>query len=136
MTAKEYLQQAKEIDRRVQLDKEKIKEMQSSLYGRAVNYENDGSQRTFHGNGTESALLRVLEYEERLNEEINSLTAKRIEIENAIAAVPDELRREVLTRRYLLFQDWKKIIADMHYSERRIYQLHSLALESIAVNCS
>ncbi len=130
MTAKEYLRQAYMIHRKIKLDTEKLTEMRAALYGRGVNCESDGSKHVRRGNGFESALLRVMEQEERLDAEIDQLTAKRAEIEKAIAAVPNEVQREVLTRRYLLYQDWKIIAQEMGYTERRIFQIHSSALKT------
>ncbi len=139
MTAKEYLRQAYIIDRKIKLDTERLSEMRSTLYGRGLSCESDGSQHVRRGNGFESALLRVMEQEERLDTEIDQLTAKRAEIEKAIAAVPDEVQREVLTRRYLLYQDWSVIAEKMNYSERQVYRLHGKALtavEKMSVNVS
>lgn len=136
MTTKEYLQQAYRIDRKIQLDTEKLAAARSALYGKTVRYDSDGSKPVPCGNGTESAVIRVMELEERLNREIDELTAKRQEIELVVNAVPDEVQREVLTRRYLLYQKWEVIAAEMNYSERRIFQIHGDALKNISVNFS
>lgn len=136
MTTKEYLRQAYIIDRKIRLDTEKLAAARSALYGRAVRYENDGTKLVPRGNVTENAVLRVVELEERLNTEIDELTAKRLEIECAVNAVPDEVQREVLTRRYLLYQKWEVISREMGYTERRIFQIHGNALKNISVNFS
>lgn len=133
MTPKEYLQQAYRIDRKIKLDIEKLSAMRSSLFGKAVSYESDSTQHTLHGNGIEAAMLRVLEYEERINAEIDRLTDTRLKIEQVINLVPDDTQREVLTRRYLLYQKWEYIAVEMNYSIRRIHQLHGDALKKIAL---
>lgn len=134
MTAKEYLQQAYRIDRKIQLDTEKLAAARSALYGKTVRYDSDGSKLVPCGNVTESAVLRVMELEERLNREIDELTAKRQEIELVVNAVPDEVQREVLTRRYLLYQKWEVIAEEMGYSERHIRWLHGYALKNMSLN--
>lgn len=136
MTAKEYLQQAYRIDRKIQLDTEKLAAARSALYGKTAQYDSDGSKPVPCGNVTESAVLRVMELEERLNREIDELTVKRQEIELAVNAVPDEVQQEVLTRRYLLYQKWEVIAEEMNFSERRIFQIHGDALKNISVNFS
>ena len=136
MTAKEYLRQAYIIDRRLKLDTERLSAARSALYGKAVRYNSDGSKPVPRGNVTESAVLRVMELEERLAKEIDELTEKRREIECAVGAVPDEVQREVLTRRYLLYQKWEVISREMGYTERRIFQIHGDALKNISVNFS
>ncbi|MDE6747344.1 MAG: hypothetical protein K2J72_12035 [Oscillospiraceae bacterium] len=134
MTAKEYLRQAYIIDRKIKLDTEKLEAARSALYGKTVRYNSDGSKPVPHGNSTENAVLRVLELEECLNAEIDELTEKRQEIERAVNAVPDEIQREVLTRRYLLFQKWEEIAREMGYTKRRIFQIHGNALKNISPN--
>lgn len=134
MTAKEYLQQAYRIDRKIKLDTEKLAAARSALYGKTARYDSDGSKPVPCGNGTESAVIRVMELEEHLNREIDELTEKRQEIEQAVNAVPDEVQREVLTRRYLLYQKWEVIAAEMCYTKRRIFQIHGNALKNISLN--
>ncbi len=134
MTAKEYLQQAYRIDRKIKLDTEKLAAARSALYGKTVRYDSDGSKPVPCGNGTESAVLRVMDLEERLTKEIDELTDKRQEIEQAVNAVPDEVQREILTRRYLLYQKWEVIAEEMNYSERHIRRLHGYALKNMSLN--
>lgn len=133
MTPKEYLQQAYRIDRKIKLDIEKQSAMRSSLFGKAVSYESDGSQHTPHGNGIEAAMLRVLEYEERINAEIDRLTDTRLKIEQVINLVPDDTQREVLTRRYLLYQKWEYIAVEMNYNIKWIFKLHGKALSKLTI---
>lgn len=134
MTEKEYLQQAYRIDRKIKLDTEKLAAARSALYGKTARYDSDGSNPVPYGNVTESAVLRVMELEERLNREIDELTAKRQEIELVVNAVPDEVQREVLTRRYLLYQKWEVIAEEMNFSERHIRRLHGYALKNMSLN--
>ena len=133
MTPKEYLQQAYRIDRKIKLDIEKQSAMRSSLFGKAVSYESDGTQHTPHGNGIEAAMLRVLEYEERINAEIDRLTDTRLKIEQVINRVPDDTQREVLTRRYLLYQKWEYIAVEMNYNIKWIFKLHGKALSKLTI---
>lgn len=134
MTAKEYLQQAYRIDRKIKLDAEKLAAARSALYGKTARYDSDGTMPVSRGNVTESAVLRVMELEERLNREIDELTAMRQEIELTVNAVPDEVQREILTRRYLLYQKWEDIAREMGYTKRRIFQIHGNALKNISLN--
>ena len=133
LTPKEYLQQAYRIDRKIKLDIEKLSAMRSALFGKAVSYESDGTQHTPHGNGIEAAMLRVLEYEERINAEIDRLTDTRLKIEQVINLVPDDTQREVLTRRYLLYQKWEYIAVEMNYNIKWIFKLHGKALSKLTI---
>ena len=128
MSPKEYLQQAYRIERKIALDKELIESMRAALHGRAANYSSDGSQHNPQGNSGERAILRVLEYEDRINAEIENLMQKRLEIEEVIDTISDETLREILKRRYLLYQKWELIAEEMHYGLQWVHKLHNLAL--------
>ena len=143
MTPKEYLQQAYKIDRKIKLNLLKMQSMKDALHGRAVSYESDGSQHVSQGNAIENAILRVMEYEEQIDTEIDKLTEKRQEIERVIASVPDDVQREILTRRYLGYQDFEShydkrtgkyivgIDEDTGYSARQVYRIHWRGLQSV-----
>lgn len=133
MTAKEYLQQAYTIDRRIGLDIQKLEAARSSLHGRAVNYRSDGTRSGSRENRIENAIIRVLEYEEKIGAEIDELTEKRQEIEKVINSVPDDVQREILTRRYLLYQKWELVAEEMHRDLRWIYRLHGKAVENLTI---
>lgn len=147
MTAKEYLNQAYYIDREINLTLAKSDKLRQSLYGRAVAYDSTAVQSSEDKDVIGKTIEKIDEYERKANELIDSLIKKRIEIENTIKAVPDSVQREVLERRYLLFQEWdsgydrntgeykKGIYEEMHFSRRQIFYLHGEALKSIALNC-
>ncbi len=134
MIAKEFLQQAYFIDRQIQLDLEKLSAARTALFGKGVNYISDGTKAEHHGNGVENAYIRVLAYEEKIDAEIDELSRKREEIEQVIEKLPDKTERELLSRRYLLFQKWDKIAEDMGYSYRHITRLHGKALQKMSLN--
>lgn len=133
MTSKEYLSQAFYINRKIDVMIKKVEEMKRSLYGKAISYENDGTQSGNHINVTETALLKVLEYEQQINAEIDRLVNLRLEIENAIMSVNDDVQREVLERRYLLFEKWEKIAVEMGITFQWAHILHKRALKNIRI---
>ena len=130
MEAKEFLSQAYKLDRQAMLIVEKAERLRASLYG--------------YQDATE-AVAKVNTYEQQANAVIDELVDKRIEIENAIKTVPDETQREVLERRYLLFQRWdgrfdeysreytQGIAEAMGYSRRQILRIHGTALQKIKI---
>lgn len=131
MTAKEYLNQAYIIDRRISIDDAKLNAMRAALHGRGVNYESDGSQHIPQGNSIEAAIIKVIEYEERVNAEIDELVDKKREIEKVINRIENVQLREIIIRRYLQFQKWEKIAVDMNTDLRWIYRLHKKALGEV-----
>ena len=146
MTAKEYLSQAYELDRKADIILQKADAMRKSLYGRGQSYGGGG-----HGDSSDSiakAIAKVVDYERKADEVIDRLIDMRIEIETAINEVPDPIQREVLERRYLMYQPFesgydkrtgiyiKGIDEIMGYSARQIYRFHGYGLQKIKKDVS
>ena len=141
MTAKEYLGQVYYIDREINMTLAKADKLRKSLYGKGQKFDDvGGSKSSQSSDKIGDVIATVIDYENKANALIDKLIKARIEIETAIKLVPDSIQREVLERRYLLFQPWEtyfdiktgdKIIGideAMHYSSRQIYRIHGKAL--------
>ncbi len=129
MTAKEYLNQAYKLDREAEMLLQKAESMRKSLYGRGqcIEGRSTGTDKDSIG----KTIAKVIDYERQADELIDRLVGIRVGIENAVREVPDPVQREVLERKYLLYQSWDSIARAMNYSERHIRRLHSRALEKI-----
>ena len=102
----------------------------------------DGSK---HGSGTvdrmERAILRRMEYEERIAPKVEAALTEMRAIEDAVSSVPDPMEREVLRLRYmegdyLRHPSWKEIARKLFgdNDERYMvaaYRLHARALHNI-----
>lgn len=135
MTTKEYLQQAYTLERQIKLDRLKLESMRISACGSSVNYEYTGGQNR-QKNGFQIALDNIISYEACINGKIQMLIKKRQEIENVINDVQDFTQREILTRRYLLYQKWELIAVEMNYNIKHIYKLHKQALKNVRLNAT
>ena len=141
MTAKEYLSQAYKLDREADMILQKADALRKSLYGRGQNGESGNHFSS--GDSLAKAIAKVVDYEHRADEIIDRLVEVRIEIENAIAEIPDPIQREVLERRYLLYQSWdgfydkisgqyiRGICEIMGYSRSQVFKHHRKGLETV-----
>lgn len=132
MTAKEYLRQVYKIDRRIEITMRKAEKLRSVL-----DYSPPSGGSGSSGSSADKipdTLSKIFEYEQKVHDLKERYINLYIEIENAIAAVQDPVLREVLERRYLLYQKWEEIAEQMHFTTRRIYQLHGIALKKISLN--
>jgi DNA-directed RNA polymerase specialized sigma24 family protein len=137
MTAKEkkdYLSQLKKIDRRIEIDLRKAEKLRAVLDYSPASGGTGGSGCS--ANKIPDTLAKVMEFERKAHELKDRYIELYIEIEKAIAAVADPVQREVLERRYMLYQKWEDIAEQMHFTERRIYQIHGRALQKISLNFS
>lgn len=142
MTAKEYLGQAYVIERRINIIRRKVQALRSALEYKLPDFASSGSGSG--GDKMSDSVARIVEYEHRADELVEKLIARRMEIEKVIDSLSDPIQREILERRYLLYEPWeghfdentgeyiKGITDNMHFSARWIYKLHGIALKDIS----
>ena len=84
------------------------------------------------GNITENKLIAALWYSEQANKLFQEYMMLRHDAESIINDLkfPDE--REVLTRRYIMYQKWEEIAERMYISLRHIHRIHGEALVNIS----
>ena len=134
MTAKEYLSQAFKMDKRIRIIEAKAEKLRS-----AIEYSPPSLSGTGGGSSADrmpDTISKIMEYEQRAAELRALYVEKYIEIDKAIRSVQSPTQREVLERRYLLYQKWEQIAEEMHYSSENVFKLHGKALQKITVNYS
>ena len=130
MTTKEYLRQIYRLDRRIELDRCKIEKLRAVLDYKPPS---GGSGSGSSADRIPDTLAKIIEYEEQAERLTKRYIELYIEIEKAIAAVSDPVLREVLERRYLLYQKWEEIADAMHRDLRWVYRLHGKALQQLTI---
>ena len=135
MTAKEYLQQIKRLDTRINLD---LRELQHwrDLSSRisSVNFNATGSSTRGIEPPFVKCLDKIMELEEKINAEIDKLIDLKSEILNSIHSLENEDYQSVLEMRYISGFAWGRIANEMHYSVRWIYKLHDAAIAELQNN--
>jgi DNA-directed RNA polymerase specialized sigma subunit len=134
MTAKEYLRQAYKMDKRIRILQGKVDKLRSALEYHSPSLEGGGGSGS--ADRMPDTISKIMEYEQHAAQLQTAYVDKYIEIDRAIHSVEDDTMREVLERRYLLYQKWEQIAQEMHFTERRIFQLHGKALQKISLNFS
>lgn len=81
----------------------------------------------------ESTVLKIIEQEKNLNDEIDRLVDLKSEIKKVIEAVESPEQRFLLEERYLCYRSWEKIAAEMDYGIDNVFKLHQKALQNITI---
>ena len=132
---KAELNRARDAERAYRLARDKVNAYEQLLTcGKTVRYDNDGGTHERRGNPVENAYCQLADYNTEADRLFREFTAARKRTEELIASVPDSVQREVLTRRYIIGQQWEDIAESMSYSRRRVTQLHGIALKNISLN--
>lgn len=133
MTAKQYLKQARYLDERINT---KITQV-SSLHDLATKATSTLSDMpgspTRNTHRMEDIIIKILMLENEINADIDNLVDLKDEILSVINSVEDEECRLLLEKRYLNFEQWEDIAAEMCTGVKNIYRLHDKALKFIVL---
>ena len=81
----------------------------------------------------ENAVLKIMQQEREIDDEIDRLVDLKAEIRKVIAGVQVIEYRLLLELRYLCFQSWEEIAVRMGYSIDYVFKIHRKALEMVEV---
>lgn len=131
MKAKEYLQQARFLDSRINSKIQQIESLNdlaiscSAVIGDMPKNSNRGGSRMA------DAVIKIISLQEELNQDINALVELKREIMGVIKAVSNVEYQTLLEKRYLCFISWEQIAVDLNYSIQHTYRMHDAALKEI-----
>lgn len=132
---KAELNRVRIAERAYRLAKDKAEAYSQMLMsGKTVQYESDGSVHERDGNAVERAYCQIAEYNAETDKLLDEYNVVRRQAERFISSISDAAQREVLSRRYLMGQQWEEIAGSMNYSVRHITRLHGLALQNMSLN--
>lgn len=131
MDAKEYLEQARDINIFIENKLEQV----TSLRNLATKVNSALSPVPPSGNSRgdrlENIISEMVDLEKEIDEDVDRLVALKRNILKAINRIEDSKERMVLEMRYLNFKDWPDIADKTGVRLRRVYQIHRDALEHI-----
>lgn len=96
-----------------------------------VNFSTDTPPQEHSGNSTENKIVAALWYSEEVGKRFRSYIMTAREIEGIISGLKYYDQREVLTRRYIMFESWDIIRTKMLLSKSRMFRLHERAIEAL-----
>ena len=85
------------------------------------------------GQALPRAVERIMETQMLLAAEAVRAVNVHDQVKAAIDGVTDPLRRDILTRRYILGQRWERIAADNNFTLRRVLQLHHSTVDRMEI---
>lgn len=89
------------------------------------------------GGGDGQAIPRAVERIEAAESHLASAYGTALvelgRVKDVIDTVPDPLRRDILTRRYILGQRWERVAADLDRDLRWVLRLHHRAVDELTI---
>lgn len=131
MTAREYLGQAYRLDQWINSKLRQVENLRSLTQKVTASYGREPVSHTRNVTSLEDSIIRLMEGEEQINQQIDKMVNLKMDIAALIDHVRNENYRLILEKRYLCFLSWDEIATDMHYSSRWVRNVHERALEVV-----
>lgn len=130
--AKEYLEQIKLWDKRINCKLEEL----DRLNALAFKVTSSLKQVAVFGGGTQDkigdAVSRIVDLQQEINDDIDKYCDKKAEVRALIDKVNDPDQLEVLSKRYLLYETFEQIACEMAFTYRNVCYIHGRALQTVA----
>ena len=133
MTAKEYLSQAFIVDVDINTKLDQLDRLNALATKATTTFSEVPFTGTPDQHRREDIIVKIIDLEDRIKEEMRRLGDLKSEIMTAIAKIEEPEQRIVLEKRYLEFKKWEDIAVEMNRSLRSIYRLHGEALKNVHV---
>lgn len=131
--AKEYLSQAFHIDKQLKSKLEQLSVLRELATTTTQPLSDMPGSPNRNIDRMEKAIIKIMDMEQEISEEVNALLDLKNEIAQCIKKVNDIDCQLILEFRYLCFMSWEEIAAEMNFTVRNIHILHGKALKLIDV---
>jgi len=130
MTAKEYLSQAHRLEQRVSNKLMLIESLRSMTQRVTSTIRENAVSHTSNVTSLQDTIIRLMEAENELNQQIDSLVDLKRDIMlriNELSSIDHQL---ILEKRYLQYLAWHEIAQEMEFSLRWVHRVHEKALKA------
>lgn len=128
MNVKEYLNQARYIDRQIDAKLEHQEKLNSIIYKATSTISDMPGSPTRDIAKRERAIAKVIDLEKEIDDEIDRLVDKKREIKSLINKVENSEYALLLELRYVNISTWEQIADILGISLRSVYRMHGAAL--------
>lgn len=127
MTAKQYMNRVRWIDKEIQALDRLIIKTRESVESITQKYDSDGAQATKNPHKFD----RLVELEALVNDKVQEQLNLKADTLLTISKIKDRRQRIIMTEYYLKMKTFEEISVELHYSWKQIHRLHGYALKSV-----
>ena len=131
MNAKEYLSQVMRIDQRINSKLEQLQKLRASSTKATATLSDMPRPESPDLQRLETTVAKIVDLENEINRDIDTLVNLRGEIYHLIQTVQDVNQQLLLELRYLCFKSWREIAETMGLEERYVLKVHGRALNAV-----
>ena len=129
--AEEFLSRAYRIDQQIQSKIAQLDRLRACAGGSGAKFGDVKVQVSCTDSFVEKTVVKILEEEQAIIDEIDRLVETRREIREVISRVDNVTFRLLLEKRDLLFETWMKICTDLNMGLRWAQMLHKEAVKAV-----
>ena len=133
MTAKEYLNQAYWLDRRIDSKLEQLSALKDMATKTTSIMSDDVVSRTRNVHNMEDVIAKIVDMQAEINADIDRLVDIKREVREMIEPVPSAEGRTILEMRYINYCKWKEIAVAMHYVLCNVRYIHDRSIEYLEI---
>ena len=128
MTAKQYLQQAFQMKKKIAAIQADILRLEAAATDCSPNLTGMPHNPNPSHSRMADIVCKIIDRKAALEQKVEELEVLAKEIEYKISLLDNEDYRTLLYKRYVEGAEWQDIAMDMYYSERWVYKHHIIAL--------
>ena len=132
MSTKDYLSQAYRIDQRINSKLAQVMSLRDLLGKATGTLSGAPKAATPNPHSMEDTIAKMVDLENEINEDIDTLIDLKAEIMRRIKRVENTEYQTILELRYLCFKRWEEVSVELGYSIQHLFRLHDEALEAVS----
>ncbi len=131
MTAKQFLSQARRIDKRIDNYVEEITQLLTLATKTTPSNAQERVQSSGTGDKVGDGAAKIADLQREMDEWVDELLIKKEEIRKVIEQVDDTDCYDLLYKRYILYKKWEQIAVDKDITTMGVWKMHGRALKKV-----
>ncbi len=131
MKAKEFLQQARFLDQRINSKVREIEKMNALATNMSAVISDMPKSKGSTTSRMEDTVCKIIDYENEVREDLDRLISIKREINDTLEQIDEVDYRIVLQKRYLEMCSWEEIACDIDKKVRWVQMLHGRGLDKV-----
>ena len=132
MTAKEYLSQLWELDRKIQQRTHQVEELKLMAMGTGAMTDGERVQTSTAGDQLSAKVSRYVDLQKKIEEMIDEYVEQKTTIIGQIQQIDDDRYENILFMRYVQGKKFTDMAAELGYTYKWLSELHIKALQEFA----
>lgn len=131
MTAKQFLSQARRIDKRIDNYVEEITQLLTLATKTTPSNAQERVQSSGTGDKVGDGASKIADLQKEMDRWVDELLIKKEEIRKVIEQVDDTDCYDLLYKRYILYKKWEQIAVDKDITTMGVWKMHGRALKKV-----